>query len=70
MAGAEDREVTFMVIGRDVALDVDRGAIDKPVAMDMLYELAQAHGLVSKLGNDRVQEIMARAFGWHGFPAG
>jgi hypothetical protein len=39
-----------------------RGAIEKVVAVDRLYEIAIAHALVRSLGNDRVEAIIAEAF--------
>lgn len=65
MAASEHPEATFLALAIELAGKVAAGA-DKRDAVDMLQELAQAHGLVRKLGNDRITEIMARAFGWNG----
>ena len=47
---------------RRLAQLVRRGAIKKIDAIDALYEIAIAHGLVRGLGEDRVQAILAEAF--------
>jgi hypothetical protein len=45
-----------------LALLVQKGMVDKTVAIDRLYEIAIAHALVRALGEDRVEAIIAEAF--------
>lgn len=40
-----------------------RGVVDKLDAVDLLREIALAHALVRALGEDRIEEILADAFG-------
>ena len=46
-----------------LAILAGRGVVQKQPAIDLLYEIAIAHALVRALGDDRVQTILAEAFG-------
>jgi hypothetical protein len=46
-----------------LAILAGTGAIDKADAVDKLWEIATAHALVRALGENRVQRIIAEAFG-------
>ena len=41
---------------------VRQGIVEKPAAVDKLWEIAIAHALVRSLGEDRVHAIIAEAF--------
>jgi hypothetical protein len=45
-----------------LALLVQQGLVDKPAAVDRLWEIAIAHALVRALGEDRIEAILAEAF--------
>jgi hypothetical protein len=45
------------------------GYIDQENARSQLQRFAEKSGAVSKLGQDRIQEIIAAAFGRRGVPA-
>jgi hypothetical protein len=45
-----------------LAMLVQQGLVDKPAAVDRLWEIATAHALVRALGEDRVEAILAEAF--------
>jgi hypothetical protein len=40
---------------------IQRGTVDKALAVDHLWEIALAHALVRTLGEDRVQAIISEA---------
>lgn len=69
MAEGKDRTdlaIAFVAIAKELAQSVDAGDVGKIEAVDFLQELAQAHGLIRKIGQTTAQELMARAFGWRG----
>jgi hypothetical protein len=39
-----------------------QGTVDKPAAVDRLYEIAVAHALVRSHGEDRIEALLAEAF--------
>jgi hypothetical protein len=45
-----------------LALAVAQGRIEKPVAVDRLWEIGIAHALVRALGEDRIAAIIAEPF--------
>jgi hypothetical protein len=45
-----------------LAMLVQQGLVDKPAAVDRLWEIATAHALVRALGEDRIQAIIDEAF--------
>jgi hypothetical protein len=61
-AVANAKLVEFRKQSWRLAILVRRGAIDKLVAIDQLYEIAIAHALVRALGDDRIEALLVEAF--------
>jgi hypothetical protein len=61
-AVANAKLVEFRKQSWRLSILVRRGAVDKLVAIDQLYEIAIAHALVRSLGDDRIEALLGEAF--------
>jgi hypothetical protein len=52
----------FQRQARRLALLIQQGTVEKAAAVDRLWQIAHAYGIVSALGEDRMQAILSEAF--------